>query len=593
MTGVEFLQFIYENNVSDGDWVVLAIKGESGFFPKPIRYNSRTFSQNVRKLYDQFPPNKYDYYFSPMGYTQRRRQNEFGKTSKMLFQDIDKCEDVSKLKIPPNFAWETSEGNWQGVWFLKREVNVQEYSALNRSLCKYLGCDLGAYDFAHVYRIPKTYNLKPGKNSWQVKEPIEISKSLHSVERLKKRLPKSLVTVNMESTQPDEPLPDREIFARYNLPVEVRQRLAADPFQLQSEQRRSSHIFELIHDLAKIGLTSHEIYSLIANSPFNKFKGRKEPAKEIYKIISKAHMRYPHSIDVDERGELIKRLGENRFDILMGKNIPDPEWLINGLWMKGSSGFIAGVPKAFKSTLAMDLAICVADRNIKTFLGRKVNHHGTVLMFQAEDSQRTLISRMRKVYQFHRPNAKPKDWGQLKLHVLTDPTISLNEEAWKTDVEEAIKQYKPLVVIFDPLYHIVNVDLTSLKEVTPLLKWLTNLRTQYLDMSIIIVHHYNKATGSMAEGKLQSLNPGAGMFGSVGFQGWYENAWFIYKTGESFEGEDDDTTIADISIKKSFREGSSGNDLELMVRLGKDGYSTRVAGLEVENGNEGVHNKRP
>src|SRR5690606_39571048 len=88
---------------------------------------------------------------------------------------------------------------------------------------------------------------------------------------------------------------------------------------------------------------------------------------------------------VDKPSDPLKSLGlriEN-FNELMSDLSQYPGWLIEGFWTRRSHGIIAGEPKTFKSTIALDMAVSVASGT--KFLGKfKRSERGPVLMVQNE-----------------------------------------------------------------------------------------------------------------------------------------------------------------------------------------------------------------
>lgn len=165
----------------------------------------------------------------------------------------------------------------------------------------------------------------------------------------------------------------------------------------------------------------------------------------------------------------------------------DVPWLVDDLWYDKAIGFIAGIPKSLKSTLAANLAVAVAGSG--EFLGHRVRKTGTVLFFQEEDADFVTRERLANLLADH-PEAASR------LYVFTPTTMRenllLSSEESVEKLENTVAHYKPVLVILDPFANISGVDDENKSvEVNRILEVLRHIRDRY-GTSVAIVHHMRK-----------------------------------------------------------------------------------------------------
>ena len=71
-----------------------------------------------------------------------------------------------------------------------------------------------------------------------------------------------------------------------------------------------------------------------------------------------------------------------------------PEWIVEGILRRGCTCCLYGLPGTYKSYLASDLAICVANE-IPEFLALPIRCHGPVLVIAADDGAHLTVDRLR------------------------------------------------------------------------------------------------------------------------------------------------------------------------------------------------------
>lgn len=571
---IDFLEHIFSQQCEKGDYIILAVKRGDFWKDVPLRYG-QNFHQELKQFFRSYPAKEYDLYFSPMPYSQPRRQIRYSTDTKFMAQDIDEYENPSRIKPKPSYLWESSPNKWQGLWELDRYIDQVEYTPLNKALAEHIGCD-DCFDFAHVYRIPGTINHKY-KNSPPVGTP-KATKAIYKPRDLRKAVggvtttptpPKS----NSEPANGSEmtSTTERKLYAKYSIPKKVRDTLALESLQGID---RSSTIWYVEKSLHELGMAPQEIIYLIKNSVFNKYRGRRDEEerlqKELQKIISGD---LPDGEDSTNKALEVVDYGE-----VMGNCNTFEGWLVKGFWGRRSHGIVAGMPKCFKSTLVHDLIISVASG--KKFLGQyEVLDPGPVLVVQNENADYIMKDRTEKIildrelvghiYRKGRSKLEIEFPPELPIHFINQQGFTLNNEDHRRQIELLIQEIKPVLVVFDPLYLMFEGDLNSSKDLNPILNWLLSLKTEY-KTSVLVIHHYNKGNNQ------QPLRGGARMAGSVMLYGWVESAWYLTKTEEEEEENpninfSESTGSATVTLSREFRMAGHFPDVDVHLELGEIG----------------------
>lgn len=581
MTPIQFLSHIFSQQCQSGDYIILAAKSGKIWKDIPIAYGPR-FTKSLEKFFEQYPPERYDLYWSPMPYSGPHRKIQYSLDTKFLAQDIDEMEDPQTLDPKPSYLWESSPNKYQGLWELDRYIEEREYTPLNQALAQHIGCD-DCFDFAHVYRIPGTINHKY-KNNPRVKLP-KATKAIYKPAKLR-QVVGGVNTRTKGETAPKQPrtakqdtsLGERKIYAKYQIPKKVRETLALDSLEGID---RSKTIWYVEKALDEAGLTPQEIILLIKNSIFNKYRGRRDENKrlqqELMKIISGK---------LGEQSDST-RLQVESYNDMMSSPEEFKGWLVKGFWGRRSHGIVAGMPKCFKSTLVHDLVVSVASGT--PFLNKyPVEDPGPVLVIQNENSGYIMKDRTQKVIHQRGLDGWARKKSRHKVRVcfpedlpitfINQQGFTLNNEDHRRQVEKLVQEIQPVLVVFDPLYLMFEGDLNSSQELNPILNWLLKLKKEY-DTSVMLVHHYNKGSG---QGNGASLRGGARMAGSIMLYGWVESAWYLTKTEEQTPAtpQGDNTLTIDftrtsneatVMMSREFRMAGTPDDIELHLEMGDIG----------------------
>ena len=580
---INFLEKIYSLQGEAGDYFILSVKGPGLKWKDiPVRYQKADIHNQLEEIFTQYAPEEYDLYFSPMPFSKPHRKIEYGKETKYLIQDIDEYDDPDRLDPTPSYIWESSPNKYQGIWELDRYISEKEYTPLNKALAHHIGCD-DCFDWCHVYRIPGTINHKY-KDSPQVSDPIATRK-IYKPKTLTRLLKVRPERQTKEEAEPAD-LNERKIYAKYDIPKKVRDTLALDSLEGID---RSSTIWYIENSLNDLGMSPQEIVYLVKNSVFNKYAGRADEDKrlrsELKKIIAGKL--------TESKQQDSTKLEVSTFSQVMTNSEDFGGWLVKGFWGNNSHGIVAGMPKCFKSTVVHDLAVSVASGT--PFLNQfPVLNPGPVIMVQNENTDYMIRDRNEKLivnrgiagYTRQKSNGKlrVKLPEEIPLYFINQQGFMLSSEEHRRKLEDLIRQVKPVLVIFDPLYLMFDGEINSAKELTPALNWLLYLKKEY-STSVMVIHHYNKGstTGTAQRG-------GARMMGSIVLYGWVESAWYLSRDEE--DGQDSDRAVDEsdldhssedaqvVTMAREFRMAGHFPEIDIHLDLGEVGdmrYNVTVA----------------
>lgn len=236
----------------------------------------------------------------------------------------------------------------------------------------------------------------------------------------------------------------------------------------------------------------------------------------------------------------------------------EPVWAVEDWLVEGESGLIVGEPKAFKSTLALDMAVSLATG--KPFLNHyKVSEPVPVIYVQEENNMPII---MPQLYRLMERAGRGKEaavddgaGGYTKVWI-PDPSVAPMEfqlsvrAGWNAtaDMNElvvAANAAKAKYVFIDPLYKVTNGSITHPDDVNPTLKSLSTIENE-TDASVVLVHHANKS----------NLSGGKRIMGSQLIWAWGANNIYMEKKGES--GKD-----KYIAVQREFRGKPEPDDVRL------------------------------
>lgn len=192
-------------------------------------------------------------------------------------------------------------------------------------------------------------------------------------------------------------------------------------------------------------------------------------------------------------------------------------WLIEDLWGASSVGVIGGAPKCSKTWLGLDMALSVATAT--PCLGRyAVPERGPVLVYLAEDALPMVRERVAGMA-CHRG----LELQSVDMHVITAPTLRLDQERHRTRLLETARQLRPRLLVLDPLVRLHGIDENNAGEVAELLAYIRALQRQ-LDVSVVLVHHTRKNATALAAGQ--------GLRGSSDIHAFGDSNLYLRRSGQ-------------------------------------------------------------
>ena len=541
---LQFLMRVWGLQCEPGDYVALSAKG-SGWKDTLFAWNDKT-SERVESWLETNDGK--DLYFCPLPFNEPKRSKASVSRSRLLWSDIDHADPY---KVEPSILWESSPGRHQGLWILPKTVLPEEAAEQSRRMAYFIGADKGGWDLTQVLRIPGTHN-----NKYKEKPLVKL---IHFNEtKILKQAPQSLLD-RWKSTIP------RKLLRILEGPAE--------------QGKRSDMLWYLEHELCDLGIPLKDVINILKDSEWNKYRGRADEEERFTSEMEKIKA---------DRGEKqsVTRVESVNFEVvsyseLLSKQATTPGWLVKDFWMKGSHGIVAGEPKSFKSTLAMDMLFSVASD--KPFLGQyPVEFGGPVLVVQNENADWIMQDRLEKLA-FSRGevgNIKTGtgrrmriEWArELPMFFINQQGFTLDDAANKEALEDLIRTLKPVAIKLDPLYLMFSGDVNSAKDLYPVLQWCLYIKQTY-NCAVMLIHHYNKG----GEGK----RGGPRMLGSTTLHGWIESAWYIQVQNAL-------TSSATVTLDREFRGAGLYKKLDVTMKMGGFGepmYETTTA-VSTEDGGE-------
>lgn len=495
-----------------------------------------------------------DLYWCPSLFETDRRQLEVAMDEHALWADLD---DVDPREIDeeykPTIAWETSPGRYQGLWLIQRGFDIQGASwpgGENQKLTYYLGADVGGWDITQLMRIPGWKNHKPehrggtrnGPNKKLTKPPtgklLWYDKSRRYLPDHFEDLPEVANALGAIKDVLDEEIDrvDRHaVWGRVRLKVSRRVREFVGAKEVTGD--RSEVLWEIERELADAGCSVVEIVAIVRETAWNKYEGRADELRRLTNEAAKAVAARPDksavTADELEPSDDEERPNPQRLGSLL-RTVKPPAWLVEGIWTKGSCGFIAGQPKTFKSWCALDIALSVATG--QPFLGHfPVRVPGPVLYIQEEDGLPLLKQRADKVWPGKMADRMvPMGDGQIQwvpgeeLGDLEDAPIdayigegfTLSDPGWQSWLDEQLDAGEYVMLVMDPLMMLAgDVEENRAQDMTTKIFRPLKQLAQKHECSVALVHHLRKGQNEGRGGQL--------MLGSVANHAWAEDSLYF------------------------------------------------------------------
>lgn len=440
------------------------------FFRSPLKLNE------LRKFIED--NEEKSLYFCATAFSQPRRKKEFVTGSMLLWSDMDEA-DPRKVNIRPQIAWESSPKRYAALWRLNQFHKPDKIEEANRALTYSMGADKGGWDLTQVLRIPGTKNYKyrsapRGKLMWCLDSAYSI-----------KDFPKA----SSPSASTADPL---EVLRR------CRRKLKAATYSLLTAKKatmgkRSEVIWRLENEMIEQGISREDVLTLIKASVWNKFAGRRDEDEQLRRELSKVSPEVEDlgppplagarsSSSRDEEDEEDEEDTSHGPIVRMSEIEPEHvTWLWYPYIPRGKLTLLEGDPGLGKSWVTMALAAFIS-RRIRLPGSRRLVG-GKVLIMSAEDGLGDTV----------RPRLDQLRGDVTRIFAYDQP-VSFDEEGC-AELEEQIKELRPVLVICDPLVAYLggNVDIHKANETREVMARLARIAERYR-VAIVAVRHLTKGS---------------------------------------------------------------------------------------------------
>jgi AAA domain-containing protein/bifunctional DNA primase/polymerase-like protein len=238
-----------------------------------------------------------------------------------------------------------------------------------------------------------------------------------------------------------------------------------------TEGNRHDSFLRMTGKLHRAGLAPTEILNLLA--PWAEKSGFQE---EIAPLITDVVTRYP----INKR----EALRPESMQSLLSEPEPPLEWLIEGLWVDRSKGFIAGHPGIGKTWIALDIIIAVATGGL--CMGKyQASYKAPCLLVEEEASRRNL---QRRIHSLARARGlQPTDVSS--IYHITQQFASIPRDA--SEIAEFVLSKGIKLVVFDSLRAVHSAKENSSDEMAVVLKAFSEISIVG-NCSVILIHHLAK-----------------------------------------------------------------------------------------------------
>lgn len=437
---------------------------------------------------------------------------------------VDKDGPHEELNPKPTICWQTSTGRHQALWLLEEEAEPKELERASRYLTYHTRSDRGGWHLGKVIRLPCSINYKysppeQGIILWE-DGPIYKLEELAPTEQvvLEEAIAKASVTQA-------PPMP-KKIPSMTESLLAFGQRIPNAAWELMKAIPRegsdwSENLWKLERLLIEAGLPVEYTFSIVRESPWNKYRRDERPEIHLWQEVHKASL---EEGPLRDRPEDLPWVSLSEL-ILYSER---PSWMVEGIWMEKNVGWIAGVGKSYKTVLSLDLALSIASGT--PFLDKyRVIESGPVLMVQEEDplwrvAQRIRTMCQKKEIRLNRMGSDGDDaliiessYDSAPLYASVGGGFLFKDERALEHLERAIDRYRPKMVIIDPMFMVsAGIDEYKASEMVEPLNVIKGWRNNY-ECAFAIVHHYRKSAGSGQER----------LHGSHALYSWSENSLFV------------------------------------------------------------------
>lgn len=477
---------------------------------------------------------KDDLYFTPATFVDMNRSKEEIGLERALWADLDETDPRQMKGYQPTIAWESSPGRYQAVWLFRTAMpGASNPGDLNQRLTYHIGADHSGWDATQLLRVPGSKNHKrsvEGEQGYLLfrESPRPNWKDFYDLPPVPKREAEDVDLIILEEKVNRVDLSKVKAKIRKKVKRYVWELIHADDV---GDNDRSTVIWQISREMADHGCAIEEIIAILRDSPWNKYEDRsdgdlKHLARDASKAIAERVNQNLDTLDISPEWDKWSSFTEWYW-----AEDPVLEWLVPEFWLKGGLGFIAGIPKSYKSWFGLHFALAVATGG--DFLGQKAKK-ANVLYIQEEDSERNVRLRMKNMME----SVFPLEYQQTKRgQRVLEPSIQLriqtgfvaSDPDWLQKLEEFVEAHKIELVVIDTLMTVSgDIDIDKAREIRrDILNPLKDIGRKH-DIAFCIIHHNTKGAGSSFKpGVAEVTRASTRMMGSGQLHAWADCGIYV------------------------------------------------------------------
>lgn len=415
-------------------------------------------------------------------FSEPRGKREFFKATNVVWTEFDGTiptpEDLGAIPLPTLQVQSSAEGHQHWYWKLEAPLtDVDAVEGINRSLAYQLGADASAWDAVQILRPPSTYNHK---------RDLPVQLVVQSSDTVSPTHFDVLTPVEPQQVDVPEVIPDiTDVVLKYAWPKEV-----GDLYRIKAPapgQDRSAMLMRLGYDLAEMGLSDGEMFSVLRNADdrWGKFKDRTDRNRRLSDLIAKARSKYPIELVLDDDEVLIYGLQS-----FLATEV-EIEWVIPGLLQEQGYMLLTGPAGVGKTQFSLRWAINLALG--QDFLGQEIAEPRRILFFSLEMGHADLKFFLSTMCQ----GMSTEDLLTLEQNLLIAPlgeAFYLDQSKEQAKFEAILNQFEPNGVFIDSVGSSSSGQVTDESTVKALMDFNDKIRQRH-GVFTWFIHHNRKAQG--------------------------------------------------------------------------------------------------
>ncbi len=243
--------------------------------------------------------------------------------------------------------------------------------------------------------------------------------------------------------------------------------------------------------------------------------------------VTRAYAQYAPTVHVDLRAGLLEAVTEappvewlQPISVLLAKPELPVDWLVNGLFSVGSSGWIGAEPKVGKSFLVLELVYCLATGT--PFLGQfAIPTPRRVIYIQEEDPEQRVLRRFNQLLRGTAGRTAPADTN-LRYAIRTG--FKLDVPAWLIRLRADLLLAPADICVLDVFQRIHTKSENDQQQMAEVLEGLNALSREFPGLAFLLVHH-NRKPQAGNEARANQMLRGSGVLA-----GWGECSLFLRKS---------------------------------------------------------------